>query len=112
PAAPAPPTAATGPRATWGSPRQAPAPPTAASTAAGYGEAGLPPGNPAGSVINFGRYAGWSLGEIARRDLEFLEWLDRMPIGRAYRNEIDRFLRAAGRRAGETPGARGSQRRR
>jgi curved DNA-binding protein CbpA len=64
----------------------------------GAGAAGPPPGNPSGSVLNFGRYAGWSLGEIARRDIEYVEWLDRMPIGRPYRVEIDTLLRAAGRR--------------
>jgi curved DNA-binding protein CbpA len=64
----------------------------------GAGAAGRPPGNPSGSVIGFGRYDGWSLGEIARTDLEYLEWLDRMPIGRAYQGEIDTLLRAAGRR--------------
>lgn len=64
----------------------------------GLGAAGPPPGNPAGSVLNFGRYAGWSLGEIARRDLEYLEWLDRMPIGRVYRDEIDGILRRTARR--------------
>lgn len=58
-----------------------------------------PPGNPSGSVLNFGRYAGWSLGEIGRYDLEYLEWLDRMPIGRGYQPEIDAILRAHGRRA-------------
>ena len=64
----------------------------------GTGAAGQPPGNPSGSVMNFGRYAGWSLGEISRSDLEYLEWLDRMPIGRPYREEIDAILRQAGRR--------------
>ena len=48
--------------------------------------------------MNFGRYDGWSLGEIARSDLEYLEWLDRMPIGRPYRDEIDAILRQTGRR--------------
>jgi curved DNA-binding protein CbpA len=67
-------------------------------TADGAGAAGPPPGNPSGSVMNFGRYTGWSLGEIARGDLEYIEWLDRMPIGRPYRDEIDAILRAAGRR--------------
>lgn len=62
------------------------------------GAAGPPPGHPSGSVMTFGRYVGWSLGEIARRDLEYIEWLDRMPIGRPYRDEIDVILRAAGRR--------------
>ena len=62
------------------------------------GAAGPPPGNPSGSVLTFGRYARWSLGEISRRDLEYIEWLDRMPIGRPYRDEIDALLRASGRR--------------
>jgi curved DNA-binding protein CbpA len=64
----------------------------------GLGAAGPPPGDPAGSVLTFGRYSGWSLGEIARRDLEYLEWLDRMTIGRPYRDEIDAHLRRSGRR--------------
>jgi len=64
----------------------------------GDGAAGPPPGDPSGSVLTFGRYVGWSLGEIARRDLEYIEWLDRMPIGRAYRDEIDGILRKSGRR--------------
>lgn len=64
----------------------------------GEGAGGPPPGDPSGSVLTFGRYAGWSLGEIARRDLEYIEWLDRMPIGRPYRDEIDAILRGAGRR--------------
>jgi curved DNA-binding protein CbpA len=64
----------------------------------GYGSAGPPPGRPSGTVLNFGRYAGWSLGEIARRDLEYIEWLDRAPIGRNYRQELDELLRASGRR--------------
>ena len=66
--------------------------------AEGFAAAGPPPGNPSGSVLNFGRYAGWSLGEVGRADLEYLEWLDRMPIGRPYRDEIDGILRGAGRR--------------
>jgi curved DNA-binding protein CbpA len=64
----------------------------------GLGAAGPPPGRPSGSVLNFGRYSGWSLGEIARHDLEYIEWLDRTPIGRSYREEIDAILRASGRR--------------
>ena len=81
----------------------------------GQGAAGPPPGNPSGSVMNFGRYDGWSLGEIARADIEYLEWLDRMPIGRPYRDEIDAILRRAGRRrsaAAETRDRRGLFRRR
>jgi hypothetical protein len=64
----------------------------------GEGAAGPPPGNPSGARLTFGRYAGWSLGEIGRTDLEYLEWLDRMPIGRPHQGEIDQILRRAGRR--------------
>ena len=57
-----------------------------------------PPGKPSGSVVTFGRFSGWTLGEIARVEPEYLEWLDRMPIGRTYQAEIDVLLRASGRR--------------
>jgi curved DNA-binding protein CbpA len=73
----------------------------------GLGAAGPPPGDPVGSVLNFGRFAGWSLGEIARRDPEYLEWLDRMTIGRPYREEIDALLRRAGRRKSAATDAKG-----
>lgn len=71
----------------------------------GPGAAGPPPGNPSGSVLNFGRYTGWSLGEIARYDPDFLEDLDRRPIGRRYADEIDALLRRMGRRRTTGPAA-------
>lgn len=89
---------------------------TESSAPQGEGAAGPPPGNPSGTVLNFGRYLNWSLGEIARTDLEYIEWLDRVPIGRAYQQEIDALLRQAGRRntAGnpDQPDRRGIFRRR
>jgi curved DNA-binding protein CbpA len=81
----------------------------------GFAAAGRPPGQPSGSVLTFGRFAGWSLGEIAGRDLDYIEWLDRMPIGRPYRDEVDAILRASGRRksaAAEAQQRRGLFRRR
>jgi DnaJ domain len=72
--------------------------PATMSRQQGEGSAGPPPGRPSGSVLNFGRYAGWSIGEIGRTDLDYLEWLDRAPIGRPYREEIDAILRRADRR--------------
>jgi curved DNA-binding protein CbpA len=72
--------------------------PSTMGAAEGLAAAGPPPGAPSGSVLPFGRFAGWSLGEIARRDIDYVEWLDRMPIGRPYRDEIDALLRQAGRR--------------
>ena len=77
--------------------------------------AGAPPGNPSGTVLDFGRYAGWSLGEIARRDLDYLEWLQRATFGRRLRDEIDALLRqrpGAGSAAGRTSPASGWNRRR
>jgi curved DNA-binding protein CbpA len=65
----------------------------------GHGAAGPPPGNPSGTVLDFGRYSGWSIGEIARHDPDFLEWLYRTPTGRSYTAEIERTLKSIGRMA-------------
>lgn len=54
--------------------------------------AGPPPGRPFGPVLDFGRYDGWSLGEIATVDRRYLEWLAGVPAGRALRAEIDAVL--------------------
>jgi curved DNA-binding protein CbpA len=54
---------------------------------------GPPPGHPSGTVLDFGRYAGWSLGEIARYDLDYLEWLQRATFGRRLRAEIELLVR-------------------
>jgi hypothetical protein len=51
-----------------------------------------PPGRPSGSVLDFGRYAGWSLGQIAIADPVYLEWLARTPIGRSFNREIHALL--------------------
>jgi curved DNA-binding protein CbpA len=45
-----------------------------------------------GIVLEFGRYAGWSLADLARHDPDYLEWLARTMIGRAYQEEIDKLL--------------------
>ncbi len=78
---------------------------------AGEGAAGPPPGNPSGSVLDFGRHIGWSMGEIARYDPGYLEWLERQPDGRRYREEIDRTLRRIGRRPANDPNAGKSRKR-
>jgi curved DNA-binding protein len=57
-----------------------------------YGAAGAPVGPPQGSVVDFGRYAGWTLGQIKRADPEFLEWLMRVPMGRSLKEEIGQLL--------------------
>ena len=75
----------------------------------GLGQPGRHPGTRRAGVVTFGRYAGWSIGEIGRVDLEYVEWLDRMPIGRPYRDEIDVILRRAGRRRSAAADATNSE---
>ena len=35
-----------------------------------------------GSVLDFGRYNGWTVGRLVDHDPDYLEWLARTPIGR------------------------------
>lgn len=44
------------------------------------------------SILDFGRYAGWSLNEIADEDEDYLDWLGRTPAGRPYAAEIKRLI--------------------
>lgn len=76
------------------------------SSSSDVSHAGPPPGRPSGTVLNFGRYAGWSLGEIARHDLDYVEWLQRSTHGRRLRAEIDLLL--AGRRGSRSAGHQAS----
>ena len=74
----------------------------------GTGGAGPPPGRPSGSVLDFGRHIGWSIGEIARSDPGYLQWLSERREGRPYLDEIDAALRRAGYRDAPTGGKRKS----
>jgi curved DNA-binding protein CbpA len=49
-----------------------------------------------GSVLTFGRYAGWGLRDIARHDPDYLLWLSRHSSGIRYRTEIYGILRTLG----------------
>lgn len=49
-------------------------------------------GAASGSVIDFGRYAGWSVGALVNHDPEYLEWLARTPAGRRFTAEIEALL--------------------
>lgn len=52
---------------------------------------------PAGStVLDFGRYAGWRLADLARHDSDYLRWLARHSSGFRYRGEILEILPADG----------------
>ena len=52
-----------------------------------------------GSVLTFGRYAGWSLHDLARQDPDYLIWLSRHSSGIRYRTEIYSILGSLGRSA-------------
>ena len=46
--------------------------------------------NPEGRIVlDFGRYSGMSLVEVARIDPEYLEWLKRRPLAARYRQQIE-----------------------
>ncbi len=47
---------------------------------------------PNGSVLSFGRYAGWTLPDVARQDPDYLRWLSRTASGIGYRTEIYQIL--------------------
>jgi curved DNA-binding protein CbpA len=57
--------------------------------------------NAADTVIDFGRYAGMTLRQLARLDPGYLEWLRRHSSGVRYRHQIDQVL-------GHMSGARAS----
>ena len=66
-----------------------PAPaPTQATTAAPR-----PKASP--DVLDFGRYAGWSLRDLARHDPDYLRWLSRHSSGIRHRRLIEELLTAA-----------------
>jgi curved DNA-binding protein CbpA len=46
-------------------------------------------------VIDFGRYDGWTIADLARHDPEYLRWLSRHTSGARFRREIDERLGAA-----------------
>jgi curved DNA-binding protein CbpA len=64
-----------------------------------------PRGPVSGTVLDFGRYAGWSFGQLINHDPDFLQWLARAPIGRAYRTEIEALFAS---RAQPAPAPAGS----
>lgn len=84
-------------------PAAAPSPPTAEPTWRQRQPGGGANGGSQTQPLDFGRYVGLTIAQIARTDIEYLEWLERMPIGRGHWAEIDRVLRQIGRRAADAP---------
>jgi curved DNA-binding protein CbpA len=86
-----------GRRATYDAERGAPPPSTIAAGAPATSltdHAGPPPGKPFGPVLTYGRYEGWSLGEIALVDPGYLEWLRQAPGYRWLRADVEIVLRS------------------
>jgi DnaJ-class molecular chaperone len=46
----------------------------------------------AGTKLEFGRYSGWALRDLARKDPDYLRWLSRHASGLRYRTEIYQIL--------------------
>jgi curved DNA-binding protein CbpA len=62
------------------------------------------------TLLDYGRYAGWSIAQVARHDPDFLEWFVRTPNGRRYHAEVEQALRDAGIRAAAATGERSGSR--
>ena len=82
------------------------------TTAPGARQPGpMAPGS--GTVIDFGRYTGWTIGSLVKHDPDYLEWLARTPIGRRLSAEIDAALaREASQAASLRPAMQPALRRR
>jgi hypothetical protein len=66
-----------------------------------------------GTVLDFGRYTGWTVDSLVGHDPDYLEWLARTPIGRRLTSEIEAALaRRASEAAALRPSAQPLQRRR
>lgn len=70
-----------------------PAPPQQPQRATAAGAARHDAG-PRTGVLDFGRYAGVSIADLARRDPDYLRWLCRHSSGLRFREQIQRILPA------------------
>ncbi|MDQ2933807.1 MAG: DnaJ domain-containing protein [Chloroflexota bacterium] len=65
---------------------------TAAQAAVTPGTPPVPMYTSEGPTVDFGRYAGWSIRDLARQDPDYLRWLARHSAGVRFRTEIYRIL--------------------
>jgi len=79
----------------WESDRRRAPPPTPADSATHGAPRGPLEADGGGLRLDFGRYEGWTLGEVAQRDPIYLDWLRRHQSGARYRDAIDILLRKA-----------------
>jgi curved DNA-binding protein CbpA len=79
----------------------------------GHGLSGRrPEPSQSGSVLDFGRYSGWTVASLVNHDPDYLEWLARTPIGRRLSNEIDQALaRSTAEMASRQPSPKPAHRR-
>jgi len=64
-----------------------------------------PPGGDAASgVVDFGRYQGWTIVQLAQHDPDYLRWLSRHSSGIRYRRQIEEALRTPSGPSGHAPG--------
>jgi curved DNA-binding protein CbpA len=80
-------------RSQWESDRRRAPPPTPAESATHGAPRGPLGADGAGLRLDFGRYEGWTLGEVVVRDPDYLDWLRRHASGARYREPIDILLR-------------------
>lgn len=60
----------------------------------------------ASGVLDFGRYEGWTIPQLAQHDPDYLRWLSRHSSGIRFRRQIDEALRRGSSAAGHGPGRR------
>ena len=80
-------------RQAWESDRRRAPPPTPAEDATHGAPRGPLGADGSEARLDFGRYQGWTLGEVVRRDPDYLDWLRRHQSGARYRDQIDILLR-------------------
>jgi curved DNA-binding protein CbpA len=72
-----------------------------------FAEPGPASGDP-GGVVDFGRYEGWTIAQLAQHDPDYLRWLSRHSSGIRYRRQIEEALRkgSSASAADQAPGRR------
>ena len=81
-------------RQVWEADRRRAPPPTPTEDATHGAPRGPLGADGAGLRLDFGRYEGWTLGDVAKRDPDYLDWLRRHQSGARYRDAIDILLRS------------------
>ena len=84
-------------RQMWEADRRRTPPPTPAESATHGAPRGPLSADGSEMRLDFGRYEGWTLGEVVRRDPDYLDWLRRHQSGARFRDAIDILLRSAKR---------------